>query len=75
MGLVSQAALVTNMDHAPLAFPLSTADCTIAFLPSAHIAQRVVVELLPIREGACIWFSKGFRSYRKSCNRFARRFF
>ncbi len=59
MGLVSHRALVANMDMSPSAFPLSPDDCTIAFLPSAHIAQRVVVELLPIREGGCIWFSEG----------------
>ncbi len=59
MGLVSHKALVTNMDMSPTSFPLSPEDCTIAFLPSAHIAQRVVVELLPIREGGCIWFSEG----------------
>jgi long-chain acyl-CoA synthetase len=59
MGLVSHRALVTNMDMSPAAFPLSPDDCTIAFLPSAHIAQRVVVELLPIREGGVIWFSEG----------------
>lgn len=59
MGLVSHSALVANMDMAPACFPLTPEDCTIAFLPSAHIAQRVVVELLPIREGACIWFSEG----------------
>jgi len=59
MGLVSQRALVANMDMAPTAFPISPEDSTIAFLPSAHIAQRVVVELLPIREGGCIWFSEG----------------
>jgi long-chain acyl-CoA synthetase len=59
MGLVSHRALVANMDMSPSSFPLSPEDCTIAFLPSAHIAQRVVVELLPIREGGCIWFSEG----------------
>jgi long-chain acyl-CoA synthetase len=59
MGLVSHRALVVNMDMSPTCFPLSPEDCTIAFLPSAHIAQRVVVELLPIREGGCIWFSEG----------------
>jgi long-chain acyl-CoA synthetase len=59
MGLVSHRALVVNMDMSPTCFPLSPGDCTIAFLPSAHIAQRVVVELLPIREGGCIWFSEG----------------
>jgi len=59
MGLVTQRALVANMDMGPSAFPLTPADSTIAFLPSAHIAQRVVVELLPIREGGTIWFSEG----------------
>jgi long-chain acyl-CoA synthetase len=59
MGLVSHRALVANMDMAPSSFSLSPDDCTIAFLPSAHIAQRVVVELLPIREGGVIWFSEG----------------
>ena len=59
MGLVSHRALVANMDMSPACFPLSPDDCTIAFLPSAHIAQRVVVELLPIRGGGCIWFSEG----------------
>lgn len=59
MGLVTHRALVANMDMGPAAFPLTPADCTIAFLPSAHIAQRVVVQLLPIREGGTIWFSEG----------------
>ncbi|MEO8028083.1 MAG: long-chain fatty acid--CoA ligase [Bryobacteraceae bacterium] len=59
MGLVTQRALVANMDHGPAVLPLSPNDCTIAFLPSAHIAQRIVCELLPIREGACVYFSEG----------------
>ncbi len=59
MGLVTQRALVANMDHGPVVLPLSTDDCTIGFLPSAHIAQRVVVELLPMRQGACVYFSEG----------------
>ena len=59
MGLVAHRALVTNVDMGPHVLPLSPEDATIAFLPSAHIAQRVVVELLPIREGACVWFSEG----------------
>jgi long-chain acyl-CoA synthetase len=58
MALASHRALVANMDMGPRCLPLSTADSTIAFLPSAHIAQRVVVELVPIREGACVWFSE-----------------
>ncbi len=58
MGLVTHRALVTNLDMGPHVLPLSPDDCTIAFLPSAHIAQRVVVELLPAYEGACVWFSE-----------------
>jgi len=59
MGLVTQHALVANMDHAPFVLPLTPEDITIAFLPSAHIAQRVVVELVPIRQASCVWFSEG----------------
>jgi long-chain acyl-CoA synthetase len=61
MGLVSHRALVANVDMGPRALPLSPEDATIAFLPSAHIAQRVVVELLPIREGGCVWFSESLQ--------------
>ncbi len=59
MGLVTHAALVANMDHAPDVLPLTPEDVTLAFLPSAHIAQRVVVELVPIRQGTCVVFSEG----------------
>lgn len=59
MGLVTHYALVSNMDHAPFVLPLTPEDVTIAFLPSAHIAQRVVVELVPIRQGTAVWFSEG----------------
>jgi long-chain acyl-CoA synthetase len=59
MGLVTHGALVSNIDQGPKVLPLSPDECTIAFLPSAHIAQRVVGELLPIREGACVYFSEG----------------
>lgn len=59
MGLVTHGALVANMDHAPFVLPLTPDDVTIAFLPSAHIAQRVVVELVPIGQGTPVWFSEG----------------
>ena len=58
MGLVSHAALVANVDMGPVALPLYPSDSTISFLPSAHIAQRVVIELLPIRMGVPVWFSE-----------------
>lgn len=59
MGLVTHHAVVSNIEMGPHVMPLSPDDSTIAFLPSAHIAQRVVVELLPALEGACVWFSEG----------------
>jgi long-chain acyl-CoA synthetase len=59
MGLVSHSALVGNVDMGPVVLPLTPEDCTIAFLPSAHIAQRVVVELVPMGMGCAVWFSEG----------------
>jgi long-chain acyl-CoA synthetase len=58
MGLVSHAALTSNIDMGPQVLPLTASDSTIAFLPSAHIAQRVVIEFLPIRIGFPVWFSE-----------------
>jgi long-chain acyl-CoA synthetase len=58
MGLVTHRALVANVDMGPTALPLFPSDCTIGFLPSAHIAQRVVIQLLPIRMGVPVWFSE-----------------
>jgi long-chain acyl-CoA synthetase len=58
MGLVTHAALTANIDMGPQVLDLSPSDSTIAFLPSAHIAQRVVIELLPLRLGVAVWFSE-----------------
>src|SRR5579871_2357326 len=58
MGLTTHAALVANIDMGPVALALTPEDCTISFLPSAHIAQRVVIELLPVRCGVPVWFSE-----------------
>ncbi|HTR38715.1 MAG TPA: long-chain fatty acid--CoA ligase [Bryobacteraceae bacterium] len=58
MGMVTHAALTNNIDMGPQVLPLSPEDCTISFLPSAHIAQRLVIELLPIRMGVPVWFSE-----------------
>lgn len=59
MGLVSHRALVVNLEMTPEVVPLSPADCTLVFLPSAHMAQRMVGELLPVYSGCCVWFSEG----------------
>ena len=58
MVMVSHRALVSNIDMGPVALPLTPKDRTVAFLPSAHIAQRVVVELLPIRMGMPVTFTE-----------------
>jgi long-chain acyl-CoA synthetase len=59
MGLTTHAALITNADMGPTVLHLTPEDSTLAFLPSAHIAQRVVIELLPIPCGMPVWFSEG----------------
>jgi long-chain acyl-CoA synthetase len=56
--LVSHESIVSNIDMGPVVLPLSPADAGIAFLPSAHIAQRVVMEFLPMRDGMPITFSE-----------------
>ncbi len=58
MGLTSHAALVANVDMGPQALSLEPGESTLVFLPSAHIAQRVVLELLTMRMGVTVWFSE-----------------
>ncbi len=58
MGLTSHAAILANLDMGPAVLPMRPDDATIAFLPSAHIAQRIVVELVPMRMGMPVWFSE-----------------
>ncbi len=58
MALATHAAIVANIDMGPQALPLGPEDMTVAFLPSAHIAQRIVIEMLPIRSGMPVTFSE-----------------
>ena len=58
MVMVKQGALVRNIEMGSVVFPANKTDMTIAFLPSAHITQRVVMELLPIECGAPVTFSE-----------------
>ncbi len=58
MALTSHRAVVANLDMGHQVLDLGPHDVTIAFLPSAHIAQRMVVELLPVRMGCPVWFSE-----------------
>ena len=52
MVMVTHGAIVSNILMGPAVLPLTPDDITVAFLPSAHIAQRVVVEMLPILSAA-----------------------
>lgn len=58
MGLTSHAAAIANIDMAPTVLPIGPEDSTLVFLPSAHIAQRIVLELVPMRTGTPVWFSE-----------------
>ena len=59
MGLVKHSAVVANIDLGPQVIALGPEDSVLAFLPSAHIAQRLAIEFLPVRFGSPVWFSEG----------------
>ena len=56
MALVTHQSVAANIDMGPAALPIGPKDSTVAFLPSAHIAQRVVMEFLPMRCGMPVTF-------------------
>ena len=58
MALVTHRAVVSNVDMAPGVLPLGPEDLTVAFLPSAHIAQRLVMQFLPLRSGMPVNFAE-----------------
>ncbi|MBM3759942.1 MAG: AMP-binding protein [Acidobacteria bacterium] len=58
MGLVTHRAIVANVEAAPAVLPLGPNDKSIAFLPSAHITQRLVLQLMPLAFGMVIYFSE-----------------
>ncbi len=58
MVMVTHGSVVTNVHGGPVVLPLDENDITVAFLPSAHIAQRVVVEILPILTGTAVSFAE-----------------
>jgi len=58
MVMTTHGAIVANVMMGPAVLPLTPDDITIAFLPSAHIAQRVVVEMLPILSGTPVSFAE-----------------
>jgi long-chain acyl-CoA synthetase len=56
--LATQGSIARNIQMGPDAIPLGPDDITVAFLPSAHIAQRVVIEMLPILTGTPVSFAE-----------------
>ena len=58
MGLITHKAIIANIAAAPAVLPLGPTDITIAFLPSAHITQRLVLQLMPLEFGMTIYFSE-----------------
>ena len=58
MVLTTHGAVVSNIEMGPAVLPMTTDDVTIAFLPSAHITQRIVIELLPMFFGTPVVFSE-----------------
>ncbi|WP_031497587.1 AMP-dependent synthetase/ligase [Bryobacter aggregatus] len=58
MGLVTHHAIVSNIAMAPKVLKLGPTDTAIAFLPSAHITQRLVLQMLPMEYGMSVYFSE-----------------
>jgi len=65
MGLATHRSLVANVDMGPKVIDIGPDDATIAFLPSAHITQRVAMQFIPLRMGVPVWFSAGLSSLPK----------
>jgi len=61
MTLTAHRALVANIDMGPEVLDLTPDDAMLAFLPPAHVTQRVVMELLPLSAGVPVWFSENLR--------------
>jgi len=58
MVMVTHGAIVRNIEMGHAVLPAGPEDMTIAFLPSAHITQRIVMELLPMECGVPVTFSE-----------------
>jgi long-chain acyl-CoA synthetase len=59
MGLVAHNSVVANCDMGPAVLPEECLESGLAFLPSANITQRLVMELLMVRMGVQVFFSEG----------------
>src|SRR5690348_4687319 len=55
----SSGPMGSTIGPGPIVLPIGPEDVSLVFLPSAHIAQRIVMELLPMRSGMPVYFSEG----------------
>ena len=60
--VASHGAIIANTRAALQLIQVDADDLGFAFLPSAHIAQRLVVELMPIGAGVPIWFAESLET-------------
>ena len=58
MGIVKHSAVTANVEMGPAVIDAGAEDRALAFLPSAHIAQRVAMEHLAVHMGFPIYFSE-----------------
>ena len=58
MGLITHEALISNVEMGPKVLDIGPADAVLAFLPPAHITQRLALQMLPIICGVPVWFAE-----------------
>ncbi len=58
MGLTSHAAAIANIDMGPAVLPIGYMDSTIVFLPSAHITQRIALNIAHADGHAGLFFGE-----------------
>jgi long-chain acyl-CoA synthetase len=58
MGLVTHEALVSNVELGPKVLDIGPEDAVLAFLPPAHITQRLALQMLPIYCDVPVWFAE-----------------
>lgn len=58
MGLVTHEAVISNVEMGPKVLDIGPDDAVLAFLPPAHITQRLALEMLTIYCGVPVWFAE-----------------
>jgi long-chain acyl-CoA synthetase len=58
MGLITHHALISNVEMGPKVLDIGPDDSVLAFLPPAHITQRLALQMLPILCGVPVWFAE-----------------